>query len=231
MNKLQKLIHELCPDGVQYRKIGDIADFIDGYPFQVNDFVKYGKYPVVRISNIQNGRIVIDNNTTIEEIPSNYKKTAILMGHEILIALSGATAGKSGLNEHQQILVNQRIVIIIAKKEVLQDYLKHYFVKSTIEKMLMEKGTGPNNNISKNDIAMIKILLPPLPVQEEIVRILDKFTQLEAELEAELEARKKQYEYYRNRLLSFEPDSVEAISDCHNISQSEIGTTDFKKLH
>ena len=54
------------------------------------------------------------------------------------------------------------------------------------------------------------IPVPPQPVQEEIVRILDKFTALEAELEAELEARRKQYEYYRDRLLTFKPLAKEA---------------------
>jgi len=53
------------------------------------------------------------------------------------------------------------------------------------------------------------IPLPPLSVQQEIVRILDKFTQLEAELEAELDCRKRQYEYYRNKLLSYEGNEVE----------------------
>ena len=52
-------------------------------------------------------------------------------------------------------------------------------------------------------LASIQIPLPPLSVQQEIVRILDKFTQLEAELEAELDCRKRQYEYYRNKLLTF----------------------------
>ena len=50
--------------------------------------------------------------------------------------------------------------------------------------------------------------VPPLPVQEEIVQILDSFSSLEAELEAELEARRKQYEYYRDRLLSFDELAV-----------------------
>ena len=53
------------------------------------------------------------------------------------------------------------------------------------------------------------IPLPPLSVQQEIVRILDKFTQLEAELEAELDCRKRQYEYYRNNLLTYEENQVE----------------------
>ena len=59
------------------------------------------------------------------------------------------------------------------------------------------------SSIRKPMIENFQIPIPPLPVQEEIVRILDKFTSLEAELEAELEARKCQYEFYRNQLLAF----------------------------
>ena len=57
--------------------------------------------------------------------------------------------------------------------------------------------------LSRTVIENMTIPVPPLPIQREIVRILDSFTSLEAELEAELEARRKQYEYYRDQLLSF----------------------------
>ena len=57
-----------------------------------------------------------------------------------------------------------------------------------------------------------QIPIPPLPIQEEIVKILDNFTELEAELEAELETRKSQYEYYRDKLLAFHEDQVERKS-------------------
>lgn len=56
-------------------------------------------------------------------------------------------------------------------------------------------------------MAKIHVPVPPLPVQEEIVRILDSFSSLEAELEAELEARRKQYTHYRDELLKFERES------------------------
>ena len=63
--------------------------------------------------------------------------------------------------------------------------------------------------IALPDTEKFPIPLPPLSVQQEIVRILNKFTELEAELEAELEGRKRQYEYYRNHLLSYEGKEVE----------------------
>lgn len=58
--------------------------------------------------------------------------------------------------------------------------------------------------MTKGKLLEIPIPVPPMAVQEEIVRILDKFTTLEAELEAELDCRKRQYEFYRDRLLSFD---------------------------
>ena len=57
--------------------------------------------------------------------------------------------------------------------------------------------------LNRDKVRNLIIPIPPLPVQEEIVRILDYFTNLAAELQAELQARKEQYEYYRNKLLSF----------------------------
>jgi restriction endonuclease S subunit len=66
---------------------------------------------------------------------------------------------------------------------------------------LSKKGSIPY--ITLGMLEKFKIPVPPLPVQEEIVRILDTFTALEAELEAELSARRKQYEFYREQLLTF----------------------------
>ena len=72
-------------------------------------------------------------------------------------------------------------------------------------------------------LASIQIPLPPLSVQQEIVRILDKFTQLEAELEAELDCRKRQYEYYRNKLLiSFDESAVQWLT-LDNIYKFQYG--------
>ena len=63
------------------------------------------------------------------------------------------------------------------------------------------------NNVNSAIMRDFPIPIPPLEVQEEIVRILDKFSLLTAELEAELELRRKQYDFYRNQLLSFDSDS------------------------
>jgi type I restriction enzyme S subunit len=82
-------------------------------------------------------------------------------------------------------------------------YLLHY-LNGNLRKYIFEnskKGSVPY--ITLPMLQTFKIPIPPLKIQEKIVDILDKFTKLEAELEAELEARKKQYEYYREQLLTF----------------------------
>ena len=90
------------------------------------------------------------------------------------------------------------------EKELLLKYI--YYWLNTLPSELIE---GDHKRQWISNYANKKIPLPPLSVQQEIVRILDKFTQLEAELEAELEGRKRQYKYYRNKLLSYEGNEVE----------------------
>lgn len=90
-------------------------------------------------------------------------------------------------------------------KEIIDTaFLNYYFHSIESRKAVNKTVRGVTRfYISYPSFMKIEIPVPPLPVQHEIVRILDNFTSLEAELEAELEARKKQYEYYRDQLLSF----------------------------
>jgi type I restriction modification DNA specificity family protein len=106
--------------------------------------------------------------------------------------------------------LNQRVACIRPdEKRVLTRFLFHFFDQDSFEKDAMANATGGGQkNMSTNWLKNFQIPIPPLPVQEEIVRILDKFTSLEAELEAELEARKCQYEFYRNQLLAFDKDEI-----------------------
>ena len=87
------------------------------------------------------------------------------------------------------------------KNELLPKYLYYYICNCHIEKLNTSNAARPA--LTRTVLNNIEVPVPPLPVQREIVRILDNFTSLEAELEAELEARRKQYEYYRDQLLSF----------------------------
>ena len=94
-------------------------------------------------------------------------------------------------------------------ENILSKFLFHY-MRACFKEYIISKSVGATaTSIRKPMLEKFQIPLPPLSVQQEIVRILDKFTELEAELEAELDCRKRQYEYYRNHLLSYEENKVE----------------------
>ena len=87
---------------------------------------------------------------------------------------------------------------------VRSGYICHILNSQEVKNKILNKSVGGTvRSIPMKELQQIQIPLPPLSIQQEIVRILDKFTELEAELEAELEGRKRQYEYYRNKLLTF----------------------------
>jgi type I restriction enzyme S subunit len=208
MNRIEKLIAELCPDGVEWKKLGEVCEFQNGFAFKSNLFKDSG-LPIIRITNI-NGKNVDLNDLKYFE-PSDYKedleKFKINKG-DILIAMSGATTGKIGYYDFDDIAyLNQRVGKFSPKKEILNNRFLYHFLNLNYQKIFSLSGGGAQPNLSSIQLMeKISIPIPPLPIQEEIVKILDTFTELEAELElklqAELEARKKQYEYYRNTLLT-----------------------------
>lgn len=87
---------------------------------------------------------------------------------------------------------------------ICPSFMKYLFRSTVVRKKICKTANGVTRyNISKKEFAKIEIPVPPLPVQEEIVRILDNFTELQAELQAELQKRKQQYNYYLDNLLNF----------------------------
>ena len=132
--------------------------------------------------------------------PAFYINQANREGETITVAGSGAGAGFVQF-WNEPIFVND--AFSVKGNETLLTKYVFYCMKNMQEQISgTQKGGGvPHVHISS--IEKFEIPVPPLPVQEEIVRILDKFTTLEAELEAELVCRKRQYEYYRDKLLTF----------------------------
>lgn len=204
MKIIENLISRYCPDGVEYVDLGEVVVFTDGHSFSSGSFTESGEYQVVKITDIFGG-LVNRGKTFINELPEKLKNGQQLSGGEILVAMSAST-GKTGYNTLSNAVVNQRIAILRNQDCIENGYLKHLLVNGTFETYCFKNGTGPQNNISKAQLLRYRIPLPPLPIQQEIVRILDTFTNLTAELTAELTARRKQYEYYRDELLTFGED-------------------------
>ena len=206
MSKLDELIQQYCPDGVEYKPLGEVCDFRNGFAFKSNLFTDEG-CPIIRITNISENNVDMSDLKYfhMEDYPkSDLSQFAIKKG-DLLVAMSGATTGKIGTYKGNiTAYLNQRTGKFEPKESLNNRFLYH-FLQTQVSNMYKMAGGGAQPNLSSNDLkSKIVIPVPPLPVQEEIVRILDSFTELQAELQAELQKRLQQYNYYRDNLLSFE---------------------------
>ncbi|WRE35611.1 restriction endonuclease subunit S [Helicobacter pylori] len=210
--RLKTLLQTLAPKGVEFRKLGEVCDFQNGFAFQRKNFRNTG-LPIIRISNIQNDRLLLDEVIYFslnDYKGTNFEPFKIIKG-DILIAMSGATTGKIGILTFDTTLyLNQRVGKFKPNITKLNNKFLYYFLLTKINFLYSLAGGGAQPNLSSNQILQqITIPIPPLEIQQEIVKILDQFslltTDLLAGIPAEIKARKKQYEYYREKLLTFKP--------------------------
>jgi type I site-specific deoxyribonuclease len=160
-----------------------------------------GNIPWLRTQEV-NFREIWDTGIKITEEGLNSSSAKYIPANCIIVAMYGATVGRVGINKIP-LTTNQACANIEVNDNIAYyRYIYHYL--SSQYEYIKSLGAGSQTNINAGIVKKIKVPIPPLYVQEEIVRILDKFTTLETELEAELDCRKRQYEYYRNQLLSFD---------------------------
>ena len=160
-----------------------------------------GNIPWLRTQEV-NFREIWDTGIKITEEGLNSSSAKYIPANCIIVAMYGATVGRVGINKIP-LTTNQACANIEVNDNIAYyRYIYHYL--SSQYEYIKSLGAGSQTNINAGIVKKIKVPIPPLYVQEEIVRILDKFTTLEAELEAELDCRKRQYEYYRNQLLSLD---------------------------
>ena len=183
MSKIFDLINELCPDGVEFRELGEIADIEKGTQLNKSLLSKDGKYPVM------NGGIN----------PSGYWHEYSHDADMIVISQGGASAGYVNWLDTRFFAGAHAFVINAKEKYILKRYAFHYLKRNQQNFMQSQYGAGIPA-LAKSELEKFKLPVPPMEVQREIVRILDSFTLLTAELTA----RKKQYEFYRDFLLSFD---------------------------
>lgn len=206
MSKLKELIDKYCPNGVEYKPLGDkdVSIMQRGTSLTKKDATE-GIYPV-----ISGGKA-----------PAFYCNLSNRNGETITVAGSGAGAGYVQY-WNEPIFVCDAFSIKGAD-DVLTKYLYYCLVNMQDKIYATKKGGGvPHVHISSIDKFLVP--LPPPPVQEEIVKILDRFTEYAAELQAELQARQEQYEYYRNKLLTFNKIGGGGTQSVIWIKMSEIGT-------
>ncbi len=221
MSKLQELIKQHCPNGVEYKKLGEVAKVISGSsaPQKSSDFSDYG-IPFCRTSDVGKVHMSVDFSEISDRITETAAKKMHLMPKgTILIPKSGAS---TLLNHKVRLSIESYVVshlaAIISNTDVINDRYLYYVLSRFDMRELVDDKNYPS--VKTSEIAeRIQIPVPPLEVQEEIVKILDRFSEYAAELQAELQARREQYEYYRDKLLSFNK-----IGGVLWLTMNEIGT-------
>lgn len=215
MSKLQELIDKLCPNGVEYKPLGEVFEMRNGYTPSKNNpkFWEGGTIPWFRMDDIrENGRILSDSIQHIT--PSAIKGKGLFEANSFILATT-ATIGEHALIIADS-LANQQFTNLKVRKS-LSNLLVTKFIYYYM--FIVDDFCKRNTNVSgfaSVDMDKLKKMpfpVPPIEVQEEIVRILDSFSDYAAELQAELQARKQQYEYYRNLLLTFNPSAYGCGTD------------------
>ena len=192
MTQLETLIQTLCPNGVKFVKLGEVAEVGTGRS-NGNEAIETGEYPFfVRSKDVKR----LDKFEFDEE--------AIII------------PGEGGIGEifhyiNGKYALHQRVYRIHFLTNEVNVKFAYFYMSAMFKSYIMMKAVSATvTSIRKPMIENFQIPLPPLAVQSEIVRILDKFTLYKSELAAELAARLQQYEYYRDQLLTFD-DTVKRV--------------------
>ena len=201
MSRLEELIQQLCPDGVEYKKLGEIATISRGGNLQKKDFCLEG-VPCIHYGQIYTRYGLFADKTFTFISEDRAKKQKLAYPNDIVMAVTSENiedvckcvawlgGGAVAVSGHTAIIHHNQNA----------KYLAYYFHTQMFaaQKRKLVHGTKVME-VTPDTLNAVRIPVPPLPVQSEIVKILDNFT--------ELTARRKQYEYYRDKLLAFDATS------------------------
>jgi len=204
MSRLAELIEELCPDGVEYRPLGEIADLQRGAGMPKKLFVDKG-IPAIHYGHIFTKYGIQTKCAAAYLAPEDADKLTRVYPGDLVVAntsenLEDVGKGVVWLGDVEGVTGGHATVV---RSLAVDSVFLSYYLRTedfALKKRKYAQGTKVIE-LSAANLSKIDIPIPPLEVQREIVRILDQFTTLEAELEAELEARRIQYADYQNRLL------------------------------
>ena len=220
MSRIDELIAEHCPDGVPFRMLDDLFESRNGYTpsKSVDAYWAEGRVPWFRMEDIRaNGRIL---GASMQQISESAVKGGRLFPANSLIVATSATIGEHALVTVPH-LCNQRFTSLTLKPSVADLFevkFLYYYCFVLDDWCKNNTTTSSFSSVDMSGFRQFRFPVPPLEVQREIVRILDTFTALEAELEAELEARRRQYAHYRVALLDSEENASVAWAPLGSIA-------------
>lgn len=222
-SKAKKLIEMIQTAPVEWKPLGEIAEVSAGNSAPQNSaFFENGIYPFCRTSDV--GRVHHSINFYQIQDKLNdigIKGLRLFKKETILLPKSGAS---TLLNHRVMLTIDSYVSSHLAtiyrnEKIVLAKYLFYFLSQFDVNELIPDKSYP---SLKVTEIAKIKIPIPPLETQKKIVKILDKFTELEATLEAELALRKRQYRYYRDFLLDFDNQIGGGIADGYQCRLKDV---------
>ena len=210
MSKLDEMIRELCPDGVEYKRFDEVCTLnarIGWQRLTKAEYMSKGDYLLITGTDFTEIH-EIDYSTCVYVTEERYKQDAKiqLKNGDILITKDG-TLGKVAQVKGLEMpaTLNGGVFVVRCKDGSLENrFILHYLLSNHFQRVVEQQKTGSTiSHLTQALFSRLMIPIPPIEIQCEIVRILDNFTKLTAELTAELTARKTQYNYYRDYLLSY----------------------------
>ena len=212
MTKLEELIKDFCPNGVEYKKINEIAVQLNGMSGVSGKWADEGNCEFIDYMNVYKN-IKIDTELIKKATVKSQKQTTLEQG-DILFTSASEVPNECAISSviekpiKRGVFLDDHLFGIRIKSDFKSEidsvFLNYYFRSDSFRCEINKVVRGVTRfYISKTDFMSLQIPLPALPVQREIVRVLDSFTLYSAELTAELTARCKQYEFYRDKLLDF----------------------------
>lgn len=213
MSRIDELIERLCPDGVEYRELNSFCLRTQNIKWgqTEGDSLKY-----IDLTSVDLHTRTIMEVATVNEGNAPSRAQQVVETGDVIFATTRPTQMRACkiTSDYNGQVCSTGFCVLRPNEMIDSSFLLHMMRTDAFGKYLEDNQTmGNYPAISNKKLMRFRIPVPPMEVQEEIVRVLDSFAELEAELEAELkaelEARRKQYEYYRDRLLAFPEGEVQ----------------------
>jgi len=226
MSKLDELLRELCPDGVEYKRFDEVCTLnarIGWQRLTKAEYMSKGDYLLITGTDFTETH-EIDYSTCVYVTEERYKQDSKiqLKNGDILITKDG-TLGKVAQVKGLEMpaTLNGGVFVVRCKDGSLENrFILHYLLSNHFQSVVEQQKTGSTiSHITQTLFSRLMIPIPPLEIQREIVRILDDYTknvtELQRQLAAETTARKTQYTYYRDELLTNNYNSkIKRLEEC-----------------
>lgn len=212
MAKIDELLKELCPDGVEYVKLKDICLNVCSGGTPLTSIKEYysGSNPWLRTQEVD-WNDVYDTEIKISDDAIKNSSAKVIPANCLIVAMYGATAGKCCINRIP-LTTNQACCNLqLDERKALVKFVFYWVCKEY--QQIKAMGEGSQSNINSQKVKSYPVPLPPLEFQNEVVEILDTFTDAISNLEEELALREKQFEYYCNTLISQADGDVKTLGE------------------